>query len=88
MKKEFEQKDIRGVYIGFIWEATQSDEAREKSYDDMRCVGKLIIGDKKEAEGDDLNDAPFDCNGSIFTGKNSGQEILLEKGNIVIVIKN
>jgi len=33
--------------------------------------------------GDDLNDAPFNCNGSIF----DGEEIEVCKGDIVIIIK-
>ena len=86
MKKEIIPQ-IRKIYIGYVWIANESDEASEKSYDDMKSVGKIIIGDKEKAEGDDLNDAPFDCNGGIYTGENSGQEISLEKGDIIIVIK-
>lgn len=72
------------TYQGYIYEARESEEAGEKSYDDMECVGVVRIGKGRDVtEGDDLNDAPYNCNGQIF----SGREVALKKGDYIIIIK-
>jgi hypothetical protein len=83
MKKQLEQN--RKIHMGYVLETKEHDSASELSYDDMKGVGFIRLGDKPVAEnGDDLNDAPFNCNGSIFDGEN----IEVCKGDVVIIIKN
>jgi hypothetical protein len=82
MKKEFTQK--KKIHMGFVLEANESEEASSKSYDDMNTVGTIRLVDcSDDVNGDDLNDAPYNCNGSIY----SGETISLEKGDMVIIIK-
>ncbi len=86
MKKELSQKieNNRKIIMGYVLEAGESREAGTLSYDDMRVVGWVKLADDFEnIEGDDLNDTPYNCNGSVY----SGEEIELEKGDVVIVIK-
>lgn len=62
-----------------------SDQADELSYDDMSEVGVLRLAKVPHVEhGDDLNDAPFVCNGGIY----SGERIVLKKGDWVIVVRS
>lgn len=81
MKKELTQN--RKIIMGYVLETENSEESDKKSYDDMKVIGRIRVADSLEVEGDDLNDAPYDCNGNIY----SGEVIELEKGDVVIVIK-
>lgn len=81
MKKEIKDK----IKQGYILEVELSRECGELSYDDIKHLGYVRLADNyKKIEGDDLDDAPFDCNGNIY----SGEEIKLEKGDYIIVIKH
>lgn len=74
------------ILKGFVFEAMESEDAGRLSYDDMKVVGRIRLEDSDkphDAVGDDLNDAPFNCNGSVFNGK----IIDLERGDYVIIIK-
>ena len=84
MKREFINMQKDEIVMGYVLETRPHDDASKKSYDDMKGVGYIRVADKfRDISGDDLNDAPFDCNGSIY----EGTEIELEKGDMVIVIK-
>ena len=70
--------------MGYVLETQEHDDASVLSYDDMKKIGYIRLGENPIAEhGDDLNDAPFNCNGSIYDGEN----IEVEKGDVVIIIK-
>lgn len=82
---EVSPKPIQIVSHGFVLETRESDEAGQMSYDVMTEVGAIRL-DKTTPEvtnGDDLDDAPFNLNGSIY----SGEKIDLLKGDYVIVIR-
>lgn len=83
MKKKLQSILGQHIYIGYVLEASASHEASEASYDDMKVVGRIRIADEPKAIGDDLNDTPFDCNGNIY----NGEEIELEQGDRIIIIK-
>lgn len=69
---------------GYVLECLESVEAHYSSYDDMQEVGRIRIFDKPTPEsGDDLNDCPYISNGGIY----SGEEISIEKGDLVFILK-
>lgn len=72
------------IYSGFVLECDEHFSAGIQSYDDMQFVGEIRIHDNLSIiQGDDLNDAPFNCNGQIHSGK----LITVEKGDYVVIIK-
>lgn len=57
------------IHIGYILDATESEQASQRSYENMTEVGIIRIGPRPEPQsGDDLNDTPYNCNGSIYEG--------------------
>ncbi len=77
-------RDNLKIEAGYVLEANESEEASEKSYDDMTDIGIIRLAkDIDYIEGDDLDDAPFNCNGDILSGK----EIILKKGYFAVVCK-
>ncbi|MEY2500560.1 MAG: hypothetical protein QOI07_894 [Verrucomicrobiota bacterium] len=69
---------------GYVLEAKESQQAGKLSYDDMTDVGEIRLAASPEIRsGDDLNDAPFNCNGNIY----DGELLILKKGDYVIVIR-
>lgn len=75
---------LKPLYEGYVLQADESEEASRLSYDDMTFVGELRLSDKPDiTSGDDLNDAPFNCNGGIY----DGQRIELKKGDYVQVYR-
>ncbi len=72
------------VKSGFVLEARSSAEASRLSYDDMSEVGQIRLHSKATTKnGDDLNDAPYACNGSIY----DGELIALKKGDYVVILR-
>lgn len=71
------------MYTGFVLEARQSEEADRLSYEDMDAVGVIRLADTPRAQGDDLDDSPFDANGQIY----NGNPVQLRKGDFVIVVR-
>lgn len=84
MEKSKNFLEIKNVKMGYVLEAQEHEEAGEKSYDDMKKVGYVrLAASPRVTNGDDLNDTPFNSNGSIF----DGESVELEKGDMIIVIK-
>jgi hypothetical protein len=77
-------RDNLKIEAGYVLEANESEEAGEKSYDDMTDIGIIRLAkDMDDVEGDDLDDTPFNCNGSIL----AGNEIILKKGYFAVICK-
>lgn len=68
---------------GYVLECSEGTYAGELSYDDMKEIGRIRVYTSPIATGDDLNDRPYNANGGIY----NGEEISIEKGDIVFILK-